>query len=117
MIGETRDLLSNGYFNLTLDFAQLADALPIDRQDLRDEEEFALAALDQLDRLSIQSSEKDGVYQATFELSLDNKKTNFIEQVGTFVGNILDPAWRDKLVDRLVDAVTRYRSPMLSAMP
>ncbi|MEO1986139.1 MAG: N-acetylmuramoyl-L-alanine amidase [Martelella sp.] len=30
---------------------------------------------------------------------------------------MLDPAWRDKLVDRLVDAVTRYRSPMLSAMP
>ena len=40
-------------------------------EDLRDEEEFALAALDQLDRLSIQSDEKDGVYQATLELSLD----------------------------------------------
>lgn len=93
--GETRDLLSNGYFNLTLDFARLATALPIDRQDLGDEEEFVLAALDQLDRLSIQSSEKDGVYQATFELSLDDKKTNFLKQVGTFVGNILDPAWRD----------------------
>jgi len=30
---------------------------------------------------------------------------------------MLDPVWRDKLVDRLVDAVTRYRSPMVSAMP
>ena len=30
---------------------------------------------------------------------------------------MLDPVWRDKLVGRLVDAVTRYRSPMVSAMP
>lgn len=30
---------------------------------------------------------------------------------------MLDPVWRDKLVDRLVAAVTRYRSPMVSAMP
>lgn len=30
---------------------------------------------------------------------------------------MLDPVWRDKLVDRLVDAVTRYRSPMISGMP
>ena len=103
--GETRDLLSNGYFNLTLDFARLADALPIDRQDLRNDEEFALAALDELDRLSIQSDEKDGVYQATFELSLDDKKTNFLKQVGTFVGNFLDPAWRDpKMRPRILDA-------------
>ena len=103
--GETRDPLSNGYFNLTLDFARLADALPIDRQDLRDEEEFALAALDELDRLSIQSDKKDGVYQATFELSLDDKKTNFIKQVGTFVGNFLDPGWRDpKMRPRILAA-------------
>jgi hypothetical protein len=103
--GETRDLLSNGYFNLTLDFAQLADALPIDRQDLRNDEEFALAALDELDRLSIQSDEKDGVYQVTFELSLGDKKTNFLKQVGTFVGNFLDPAWRDpKMRPRILDA-------------
>ena len=103
--GETRDLLSNGYFNLTLDFARLADALPIDRQDLSDEEEFALAALDQLDRLSIQSDEKDGVYQTTLELSLDDKKTNFLKQVGTFVGNTLDPAWRDpKMRPRILAA-------------
>ncbi len=103
--GETRDLLSDGYFNLTLDLAQLANALPIDRHDLRNEEEFALAALDELNRLSIQSDEKDGVYQATFELSLDDKKTNFLKQVGTFVGNFLDPAWRDpKMRPRILDA-------------
>jgi len=103
--GETRDLLSNGYFNLTLDLARLADALPIDRQDLRIDEEFALAAFDELDRLSIQSDEKDGVYQATLELSLDDKKTNFLEQVGTFVGNVLDPAWRDlKMRPRILAA-------------
>ena len=30
---------------------------------------------------------------------------------------MLDPVWRDQLVGRLVDAVTRYRSPMVSAMP
>jgi len=103
--GETRDLLSNGYLNLTIDFARLADALPIDRQDLRDEEEFALAALDQLDRLSIQSGEKDGGYQASLELTLDDKKTNFLKQVGTFVGNSLDPAWRDpKMRPRILGA-------------
>ncbi len=29
---------------------------------------------------------------------------------------MLDPVWRDTLVDRLVDAVTRYRSPMMSGI-
>lgn len=29
---------------------------------------------------------------------------------------MLDPVWRDNLVDRLVEAVTRYRSPLVSGM-
>ncbi|MFP6899301.1 MAG: DUF4836 family protein [Opitutales bacterium] len=93
--GDERALLSDGYFNLNLDFAKLAKALPIDRQRLREEEEIALDVLGRLDRLTIHATEKDGLYEATVALSLDDKKTNLLKQVGTFVGNLMDPAYRD----------------------
>ncbi|MBN36918.1 MAG: hypothetical protein CMI29_00455 [Opitutae bacterium] len=92
---EKRKLLANGYMNLILDFDKLAEALPIDRQDLNEEEEIAILGLGLLDSMSLQSAKEDGLYDVSLTLSLKDKKTNFFKQLATFIGNVLDPAWRD----------------------
>ena len=93
--GEVRKLLANGYMNVILDFDKLVEALPFDRQDLDDEEEIALHGLGLLDDFSFRSTEEDGLYEVTLALSLKDKETNFFNQLATFIGNVLDPAWRD----------------------
>jgi hypothetical protein len=102
--GESRELLAEGYMNLILDFDKLSEALPIDRQDLNDEEEIALHGLGLLDDFSFRSTEEDGLYEVTFALSLKDKETNFFNQLATFIGNALDPAWRDPEVRPRIDA-------------
>jgi hypothetical protein len=105
--GESRELLADGYMNLVLDFDKLAEALPIDRQDLDDEEEIALLGLDLLDDFSFRSTEEDRLYEVTLELSLKDKETNFLKQLATFIGNALDPARRDPEVRPRIDAARK----------
>ena len=93
--GKKRELLDSGYMSIVLDFDKLLQAYPISGQDLAEEEEMGLSGLAMLDLLSFQSVEKNGAYEATFSLSLKDRETNFFEQLATFIGNVLDPAWRD----------------------
>ena len=105
--GEERKLLADGYMNVILDFDKLAEALPFDLQDLNEEEEIALLGLDLLDDFSFHSVEKDGLYEVTLALSLKDKETNFFNQLATFIGNVLDPAWRDPEVRPRIDAARK----------
>ena len=105
--GEERKLLADGYMNVILDFEKLVEALPFDNQELDVAEEIALLGLGKLDELFLQSTIKDKLYEVTISLSLKNKKTNFFKQLATFVGNILDPAWREpKHRTRIIAATT-----------
>jgi hypothetical protein len=105
--GESRELLADGYMNLVLDFDKLSEALPINRQDLDDEEEIALLGLDLLDNFSFRVTEEDGFYEVTFALSLKDKETNFFNQLATFIGNALDPAWRDPEIGPRIDTARK----------
>jgi hypothetical protein len=105
--GEERKLLANGYMNVILDFDKLVEALPFDHQDLDEEEEIALLGLGLLDNFSFQSVEEDGLYEVTFALSLKDKETNCFNQLATFIGNALDPAWRDPEVRPRIDAARK----------
>ena len=104
--------------NLILDFDKLVEALPFDHQDLKGAEVGALLGLGLLDKFSLQSTEKDGLYEVTISLSLKDKKTNFFKQLATFVGNFLDPAWRDPEHRPRIDAARKdwpRRNPTISA--
>ena len=105
--GGTRKLLADGYMNVILDFDKLVEALPFDLQDLDEEEEIALLGLGMLDDFSFQSTEEDGLYEVTLALSLKDKETNFFNQLATFIGNALDPAWRDPEVRPRIDAARK----------
>ena len=105
--GEERKLLADGYMNLILAFDKLVEALPFDHQDLKGAEVGALLGLGLLDKFSLQSTEKDGFYEVTLALSLKDKETNFFNQLATFVGNFLDPAWRDPEHRPRIDAARK----------
>ncbi len=105
--GDERKLLADGYMNLILDFDKLVEALPFDSQDLKGAEVGALLGLGLLDKFSLQSTEKDGLYEVTLALSLKDKETNFFNQLATFVGNVLDPAWRDPEHRPRIDAARK----------
>ena len=104
---ESRELLADGYMNMILDFDKLSESLPFDLQDLDEEEEIALLGLGLLDNFSFQSVEKDGLYEVTLALSLKDKETNFFNQLATFIGNALDPAWRDPEVRPRIEAARK----------
>ena len=81
--------------------------MPFDLQDLDEEEEIALLGLGLLDEFSLQSTEEGGLYEVTLALSLKDKETNFFKQLATFVGNVLDPAWRDPEHRPRIDAARK----------
>jgi len=105
--GEVRKLLANGYMNVILDFDKLVEALPLDPRELGKDEQVALLGLGMLDKFSLQSTEEDGLYEVTLALSLKDKETNFFKQLATFVGNVLDPAWRDPEHRPRIDAARK----------
>jgi len=105
--GDERKLLADGYMNLILNFDKLVEALPFDPQDLKGAEVGAILGLGLLDKFSLQSTEKDGFYEVTLALSLKDKETNFFNQLATFVGNFLDPAWRDPEHRPRIDAARK----------
>ena len=105
--GDVRTFLTDGYLNLDLDFAKLAQALPIDRQRPSEEDEITLDALDRLERLTLQAKKKGRLYEASVALSLDDKKTNALHQVGTLVANWMDPAYRDPEIRPRIEAARK----------
>ena len=102
--------------NLILDFDKLVEALPFDHQDLKGAEVGALLGLGLLDKFSLQSTEKEAL-RSHLGSFLKDKETNFFNQLATFVGNFLDPAWRDPEHRPRIDAAESWpkRNPTISA--
>ncbi|MFP6886938.1 MAG: flagellar basal body-associated FliL family protein, partial [Opitutales bacterium] len=62
---------------------------------IREEEQLILDAFERLEGLTLQATKEGETYLAEVALSLDDKKSNVLKQTGSFIGNFMDPAWRD----------------------
>lgn len=93
--GQTRERLAQGYFNVTLNFAKLAAALPFDPQDADEEERLVLEGFQLLESAEIRSTQQGADFETTLTLTLADKQTNALRQIAQFIANALDPAWHD----------------------
>ncbi|MFP6854845.1 MAG: flagellar basal body-associated FliL family protein, partial [Opitutales bacterium] len=74
---------------------------------LRPEEQFTVDAFKRMEGFTLQATKQGETYLAEVALSLNDTKSNFLKQTGAFIGNFMDPAWRDPEMRPRIEATRK----------